>query len=384
MDQSAERTARVLGKNAGTADDVTAFDHRAADHSADTFQWLLNATRLLAPTAVAYPATSSADMRDTSLAIATRAVSPQFKAPFQALSQHTHPVDVATLSVAINNIMTDIHNPNWIADIYLRVTDPDEQSTRESINDVILRQTDLLAAYRWAVHITGEYEFEDLNIRAGRGLLRAFPFYAERVGSATATMAFNERSSFETIVRVVKNLSYYPIGQARKRKTIVSSRVAVDRALTLQMLNARLDRISAVIAGAAAPKIQAPHGNAVRCPRAACYGAVHALADCPTFRAEGGCRRCSSTFHLARDCPLVRLNRISAVAPGGATPNIQTPHGNAARCPRAACYGAVHALADCPTFRAEGGCRRCSSTFHLARDCRVYHDLRPRQNAPTL
>jgi hypothetical protein len=62
---------------------------------------------------------------------------------------------------------------------------------------------------------------------------------------------------------VIKNLSYDP-GQARKRRTVVSSRVVVDRALTLQMLNMRLDRISAVIAGAAYPKIRTPYGNATR------------------------------------------------------------------------------------------------------------------------
>jgi hypothetical protein len=39
---------------------------------------------------------------------------------------------VATLVVTINNIMTKIYNSNWFSDIYLLVTDPDEQSRRES------------------------------------------------------------------------------------------------------------------------------------------------------------------------------------------------------------------------------------------------------------
>jgi hypothetical protein len=74
MDQIAERTARVLGRNAGIADSVMPFDHRAADQSTDTFQWHLNSTRLLAPTAGKEPATS--------IATATRAFGPQLKAPF--------------------------------------------------------------------------------------------------------------------------------------------------------------------------------------------------------------------------------------------------------------------------------------------------------------
>jgi hypothetical protein len=127
-------------------------------------------------------------------------------------------------------------------------------------------------------------------------------------------MDFHERSSFEIIVRVIKNLSYNP-GQARKRRTVVSSRVVVDRALTLQMLNARLDRISAVIAGAANLKICTPYGKATLCPRTACYSAVHTLADCPTFRAEGGCRRCHSTYHLARDCRIYHDLRPRPYAP---------------------------------------------------------------------
>jgi hypothetical protein len=56
-------------------------------------------------------------------------------------------------------------------------------------------------------------------------------------------MDFHERSSFGTIVSVIKHLSCDP-GQARKRRTVVSRRVVVDRALALQMLNARLARQS--------------------------------------------------------------------------------------------------------------------------------------------
>jgi hypothetical protein len=83
-------------------------------------------------------------MRVTALVFATPAFSPQLRAPFQAISQRNHPVNVTTFLAVINNIMTDIHYPNWIADIYLLVTDPDEQGTHESANDVILRQKDLL------------------------------------------------------------------------------------------------------------------------------------------------------------------------------------------------------------------------------------------------
>jgi hypothetical protein len=130
-------------------------------------------------------------MRDTAIAIATRAFGPQLTAPFQALSQRNHPVNVTTSLAVINNIMTDIYYTNWIADIYLLVTDPDEQGTHETANDVILRQKDLLHAYRWALHIT-EYESADLNIRASRGLLKASLFYEGRISSATATMDFQK------------------------------------------------------------------------------------------------------------------------------------------------------------------------------------------------
>jgi hypothetical protein len=70
--------------------------------------------------------------------------------------------------------MIDIHNPNWIANIYLLLTDPDEQGKRKSVNDIILRQEDL--------QVTGQFKK-----RAGRGLL---------IDSATASLDFQEHPSF--------------------------------------------------------------------------------------------------------------------------------------------------------------------------------------------
>jgi hypothetical protein len=128
----------------------------------------------------------------------------------------------------------------------------------------------------------------------------AFPSYEDQISTATANLNFNERYSFETIARVAKNLSYH-------LKSKIAHHVAVNRVEDLKKLSARLDRLSTIIATAVTPKFAAApthSGNAIKCPRAACYGAMHVLADCPPYRAEGGCRRCASPNHLARNCPL--------------------------------------------------------------------------------
>jgi hypothetical protein len=72
-------------------------------------------------------------MRDTALAIAARATSPQLKAPFHALSLNSHPVNTAAFAAAINTIMTDIYHSNWIADVHQLVIDPNVQGERETV-----------------------------------------------------------------------------------------------------------------------------------------------------------------------------------------------------------------------------------------------------------
>jgi hypothetical protein len=102
----------------------------------------------------------------------------------------------------------------------------------------------------------------------------ALPSYEARNSTATANLNFNERYSFETIARVAKNLSYH-------LNSKIAHHVAVNRVEDPKKLSAQLDRLSTIIAAAVTPKFAAApthSGNAINCPRAACYGAMHVLA----------------------------------------------------------------------------------------------------------
>jgi hypothetical protein len=176
------------------------------------------------------------------------------------------------------------HHHDWHSPLHQLVIDPNVQGERETVV-VVLRQEDLLAAYRWALHITGQLESADIKYQAGRGLLMALP--SEPSSTATA----NERYSFETIACVAENLSYH-------LKSKIAHHVAVNRVDDLEKLSARLDRLSTIIAAAVTPKFETSLWQRRQVPPG------HLLADCPSYRADGGCHRCASPNHLARNCPL--------------------------------------------------------------------------------
>lgn len=65
--------------------------------------------------------------------------------------------------------------------------------------------------------------------------------------------------------------------------------------------------------------------RAISCQRAKCNGAVHKLADCPTYRAEGGCEACGGFNHLVRSCTAERPgsnhNSSAPAIPNGPAPS---------------------------------------------------------------
>jgi hypothetical protein len=130
------------------------------------------------PPAVDHPATANADTRDVALVIAGRKTNSQLNRPFYALSQRNNPVGVTSYLAAIKETMADLHDEDWIDDVYLQITNPDAQGNSESANDVINRQKDLVTAYSWALFIIGQPVPADLQNKAGRGLINAFPTYS--------------------------------------------------------------------------------------------------------------------------------------------------------------------------------------------------------------
>jgi acyl-CoA synthetase (NDP forming) len=173
------------------------------------------------PPAVDHPATVNADTRDVALAIAARATNAQLKRPFCALSQRNNPVDVTSYLAAMKETMADLHDDDWIDDVYLHITNPDAQGNSESVNDVINRQKDLVTAYSWVLFVIDQPVPADLQNKAGRGSLNALPSYEDKIHAATAHMLSSTRSDFRNIERIAKNFSRDLNGQSRKRKTEV-------------------------------------------------------------------------------------------------------------------------------------------------------------------
>jgi hypothetical protein len=218
-DNQADRSLRLFGSNAGIADGVTVYDHRAPNSTTETtLLWLYSITRHLVPPAVDHPATANADTRDVALAIAARATNAQLKRPFFALGQRNNPVDVTSYLAAIKETMADLHDEDWIDDVYQQITSPYAQGNSESVDDVINRQKDIVTAYSWALFIIGHPVPADLQKKAGRGLINALPSYKDKICATTVHMHSSARTDFTTIECIARNLSRDRNGQARKRK----------------------------------------------------------------------------------------------------------------------------------------------------------------------
>jgi hypothetical protein len=220
---NANMASRMFGNNVGAADGITTYDHRASHATTESsLQWLLTAAMLLFPIVVedstAAIANANIDLRDMCFTIAGRATRQQIKVPFYALSQRNTPVNAQLFYDTINEVMDDIYNPDWVDDVYQRLVDPDEQAKRETVSDVVTRQKDIIASYTWALSITGQPPSADLDIKAGRGLLKALPAFLDRICSATAHMSSTDQKEFKTIEQVAKSISRNLQGQARKRK----------------------------------------------------------------------------------------------------------------------------------------------------------------------
>lgn len=282
-DNQADRSLRLFGSNAGIADGVTVYDHRAANSTTETtLLWLYSVTRHIVPPAVDHPATANADTRDVALVIAGRATNSQLKRPFYALSQRNNPVDVTSYLAAIKETMADLHDEDWIDDVYLQITNPDAQGNSESANDVINRQKDLVTAYSWALFIIGQPVPADLQNKAGRGLINALPSYNDKICAATAHMHSNARTDFTTIELIAKNLSRDLNGQARKRKAeeLTSEQPLTRRDLEEVISRLRRDRETP----SAVPRLR-----------------MQASVWTPPSGTE--CNVCGDTSHWANVCP---------------------------------------------------------------------------------
>jgi hypothetical protein len=144
-----------------------------------------------------------------------------------------NPVDVTSSLAAIKETMADLHDEDWINDVYLQITNPDARGNSESVNDVINRQEDLVTVYSLALFIVDQPVPADLENKAGRGLINALPSYEDKIHAATAHMFSSTRSDFTTIERIAKNLRRDLNGQSRKRKTEV---LTSDQPLTRRHL----------------------------------------------------------------------------------------------------------------------------------------------------
>jgi hypothetical protein len=195
-DNQADRSLGLFGSNAGIADGVTVYDHRAPNSTTETtLLWLYIITRHLVPPAVDHPATANADTRDVALAIAARATNAQLKRPFFALGQRNNPVDVTSYLAAIKETMADLHDEDWIDDVYQQITNPYAPGNSESVDDFINRQKD-----------------------TGRGFINALPSYKDKICAAIVHMHSGARTDFTKIECIARNLSRDCNGQARKRK----------------------------------------------------------------------------------------------------------------------------------------------------------------------
>jgi hypothetical protein len=215
----AERTSRVLGNNAGSADAIPPLDHRASSNAiAVTMLWMWTTVNLLAPPAIESPGTSHFDMRDTVLALGTRAVHAELKNPFLRFNLRSRSFYIPDFLTVVANTMENVFNHNWIDDVRSNMQDPEEQTKRQTVNDIIHRQKDAMAAMTWALFIMDQPVPYDFQTQGGRGLLKALPSLYASICAATANESAATRTNFKTVSNVAKNLDKSNTEISRKRK----------------------------------------------------------------------------------------------------------------------------------------------------------------------